>query len=253
MMMGASFCPGCGQAVEPDARFCRNCGHALTATGSAPPTISKSYTEQYGPSASPPPPPTPDAESSRLRPLLIIGGFVLLGVAGAVVASGNLGGGGGTAAVPTPTQQQFITPAPRPTFTLTPTEAPPEPTAAPIVLPSSFAKLSDRDWAKVVKTPDSYIGEGYQLWGCVYQFDAATGLDSFLAQASNAKQEYWFSDGVNAAFTGTESQLADIVEDDVVFMSVMSLGSLSYDTQIGGNTTVPLFEIVKIARKGSCK
>jgi hypothetical protein len=35
--------------------------------------------------------------------------------------------------------------------------------------------------------------------------------------------------------------------------SVVSLGSYSYDTQIGGNTTVPLFQVVKIKlEKGSC-
>jgi hypothetical protein len=35
-------------------------------------------------------------------------------------------------------------------------------------------------------------------------------------------------------------------------MKVLSMGSFSYDTQNGGNTTVPLFQIVSIARRGSC-
>jgi hypothetical protein len=36
-------------------------------------------------------------------------------------------------------------------------------------------------------------------------------------------------------------------------MSVVNLGSYSYDTQIGGNTTVPMFRVIKIKReKGSC-
>ena len=36
-------------------------------------------------------------------------------------------------------------------------------------------------------------------------------------------------------------------------MNVTSLGSFTYDTQIGGNTTGPLFNIEKITRaKGSC-
>jgi hypothetical protein len=46
--------------------------------------------------------------------------------------------------------------------------------------------------------------------------------------------------------------LEDFVEDDMVVMNVTSLGSFSYDTQIGGNTTVPLFTVDKITRKGSC-
>jgi hypothetical protein len=57
---------------------------------------------------------------------------------------------------------------------------------------------------------------------------------------------------VNAFFNGDASRLADFVQDDVVYMKVLSMGSISYDTQNGGNTTVPLFEIVSISRKGSC-
>lgn len=103
-----------------------------------------------------------------------------------------------------------------------------------------------------MKSPDTYIGKTYQVWACITQFDAATGADTFLGQASNKKREYWYSDGDNVLFTGTESQLADFVQDDVVVMNVRSLGSFSYDTQIGGNTTVPWFSVDKITRKGSC-
>ena len=35
-------------------------------------------------------------------------------------------------------------------------------------------------------------------------------------------------------------------------MNVVVLGSYSYDTQVGGNTTVPQFQVNKITRKGSC-
>ena len=54
-------------------------------------------------------------------------------------------------------------------------------------------------------------------------------------------------------FVGDANQLADYVEDDIVAMNVTSLGSYSYDTQIGGSTTVPMFEVDSIKRqKGSC-
>jgi hypothetical protein len=130
----------------------------------------------------------------------------------------------------------------------------PEPTAEPTPRPAkvSYAKLSNRAWAKVVKSPDRYLGKTYQLWACIFQFDAATGDDAFLAQASNKKRAYWFTDGENASFTGDADRLADFVEDDVVVMNVTSLGSYSYDTQAGGNTTVPAFHVEKITRKGSC-
>jgi hypothetical protein len=35
-------------------------------------------------------------------------------------------------------------------------------------------------------------------------------------------------------------------------MRVTTLGSFTYDTQIGGNTTVPWFSVDRISRKGSC-
>ena len=88
--------------------------------------------------------------------------------------------------------------------------------------------------------------------GLHLQFDAATGTDAFLANASNTKQEYWNLYGENASFLGSESKLADFVEGDVVQMKVISPGSYSFDTQAGGNTTVPQFEVRKITHKGSC-
>ena len=74
-----------------------------------------------------------------------------------------------------------------------------------------------------------------------------------LSLASNKKEEYWYLDSENTLFTGDSDRLSDFVKDDVVLMNVTSLGSFSYDTQIGGNTTVPLFSIEKISHKGSCE
>ena len=140
-------------------------------------------------------------------------------------------------------------------------ELTPEPPATPEATPpppapakaTTYAKLTARQWQQIVKTPDNYIGKGYEVWGCISQFDAATGADAFRAQASNAKQEFWYSDADNAFFRGDEARLADFVQDDMVFMHVVSLGSYSYDTQAGGNTTAPLFQVDAISHKGSCK
>lgn len=166
-----------------------------------------------------------------------------------------------TAPTPTPTGEPIAEATDAPDDEATeepdPTDAPettpePDPTATPKPAKVSYAKLSNRAWAKLVKSPDKYLGKTYQIWACITQFDAATGDDSFRGEASNKKRTYWYSDGDNTMFTGNADQLADFVEDDVVVMNVMSLGSLSYDTQAGGNTTVPLFEVVKITHKGSC-
>lgn len=146
------------------------------------------------------------------------------------------------------------TPDPTPEPTPTPTPVPtPKPTPTPTPKPIEYAKLNARGWSQLVKAPDNYLGNGYQIWGCISQFDAATGDDAFLAQTSYAKQEYWYTDGDNVFFYGNADKLAEFVEDDVVFMKVVSLGSFSYDTQAGGNTTVPLFEIKQISLKGSCE
>ena len=129
------------------------------------------------------------------------------------------------------------------------------PSVAPtpeIRLPNSYATLTKRAWQKLVKAPDSYTGKGYKVWACITQFDAATGPDTFRGDASYHKLSSWFS-GDNAFFTGDATQLADYVQGDIVAMSVVGLGSFSYDTQVGGNTTVPAFLVAKIKRlKGSC-
>lgn len=156
-------------------------------------------------------------------------------------------------AVATPTAVPDPTPTATPEPTAEPTAKPTaKPTPEPTPVPISYATINARTWAKVVKSPDNYLGKGYKLWACITQFDAATGADTFLAQASYKSQSYWYLYGENAIFTGDESRLADFVEGDRVAMSVLDLGSFSYDTQIGGNTTVPSFDIVKITRTGSC-
>ena len=155
-------------------------------------------------------------------------------------------------AVPTPLVI-YVTPVPvaatadpTPEATAAPSAKPTaKPTAEPTPKPS-YAKLTSRSWKKLVKSPDDYTGKTYQVWACIFQFDAATGEDSFLGQASYKKLEYWWTDGENASFTGDADRLADFVEDDVVVMNVVAGGSLSYDTQAGGNTTVPFFDIVKL-------
>jgi hypothetical protein len=129
-----------------------------------------------------------------------------------------------------------------------------QPSAKPTPKPTpvAYRALTSRNWALLVKAPGQYTGNRYSVWGCISQFDAATGLDTFRAQASYRNEAYWYTDGTNAIFTGTESQLANFVEGDVVEMSVVAAGSFSYDTQLGGSTTAPEFNVVKIVRRGSC-
>ena len=62
---------------------------------------------------------------------------------------------------------------------------------------------------------------------------------------------YGFFNGENTMLTGNESKLEDFVEGDVFKATVTVVGSFSYDTQIGGNTTVPLLTINSIRRVGN--
>lgn len=101
----------------------------------------------------------------------------------------------------------------------------------------------------VVRDPDAVIGQLFRIAVVVAQFDAATGPCTFRGYYDNEPREYSFEyEGDNAVFTSTEPAcpvLDGIDNDDVVWLTVESTGSISYDTQIGGSTTVPAFEVLR--------
>jgi hypothetical protein len=173
-------------------------------------------------------------------------------ILGSVLIAAVLAGcSGGASSNPTP-QLLATEPAPPAVVEPDPTMEPVV-TPAPAVLPKSYAAPNKRDWAKIVKTPDKYSGKGYKVWACIWQFDAATGEGAFMGYSSYKKQTYWATDADNSAFVGDATKLSDFVEGDIVTMNVMGLGSYSYDTQAGGNTTVPMFQVVSIKQqKGTC-
>jgi hypothetical protein len=140
-----------------------------------------------------------------------------------------------TAAAPSKAAKK---PSPEPTKTTKPAPKKKEPEAQPAV------RVSKRQWAKIVKKPESYKGDQYIIYGQVTQFDSATGDDNFLADTAHRNtMSYGFFDGENTLLTGNAKQLDDLVEDDIFRASVTVLGKMDYDTQIGGNTTVPLLEV----------
>lgn len=121
-------------------------------------------------------------------------------------------------------------------------EPAPEPAPEPAD-PADFAAIGERDWALIAKDPDAHFGEQIVVFARVTQFDSATGKDSFRADAAATSLEYWSLDGTNVLFTGDAQMLGPVVEDDVVKVHATVMGSLSYDTQIGGSTTVPLLAV----------
>jgi len=219
-------CPNCSRPVAADATFCSNCGARLTLTPKAPPVtptdptvVAWAVTAASGSGQAPKP------WWKRWWGIAAIGLAILLilGGIGSVINGGRTQGGAASpgaslavGAVSTPTATvRAVTAEPTEAATPEPTEeATPEPTeeATPEPLPpvkaASYATPSSRQWAQIVKAPDNYLGNGYHIWACITQFDAATGTDSFRAQASYKKQEFWYSDGDNTFFAGDEAQLA---------------------------------------------
>ncbi len=115
----------------------------------------------------------------------------------------------------------------------------------------SYAQLSKRSMAKVIRDPDSYVGKKYVIYGEVTQYDSATGNDDFradVAYKNTATGNYGYFDGENAMITKGAANISDIVEDDIVKMYVTVVGSYSYDTQIGGSTSAPQFKVNIIKR-----
>jgi len=147
------------------------------------------------------------------------------------------------ASLPTPLVV-YVTAPPAPTQAATPQ---PTPTPQPV----GYRELTNRQWAQLVKAPDDHAGDRVVVWGCITQFDAATGPDQFRANATNKRLRYWYQ-GDNSYFAGTGSQLAEFVADDVVRMNVTVLGAYTYETTQGGYITVPSFEVDAIERRGGC-
>jgi hypothetical protein len=118
--------------------------------------------------------------------------------------------------------------------------------------PASYAELSSRDYALIAKDPDAHAGGRYVVYGNITQFDSATGPDAFLARTDAQRHNEWYEYETNTLVVAEDASiLAPVVEDDLVKMYVEVVGSFSYDTQIGGNTTVPQVTVRMIEVIGS--
>ena len=192
----------------------------------------------------------------------IFGGLVILGVIGSFLPDNTVQ----TAdSAPLPNVVTTTTAAPSPEPVVTPTVKPkpaattskpvaPKTTAAP--KPIVYKKLTKREWAKIAKSPDSHAGEAYTVYGVVTQFDSATGDDQFRADVDGVKHapSYGFVDyPTNTLMTNITGDVSELVQDDLFTAKVIVIGSFSYDTQIGGETTVPQLSIISIKVTGSVK
>lgn len=131
-------------------------------------------------------------------------------------------------------------------------ETTPEPPPAPVTPDlSTFTEIDDRSWALIAKDPDSHAGTNVILYGSIMQFDSATGRCSMLIDtAATQKESSWDYEQSVMAYAGDASTVCPVfdplVEDDHVKVWATVRQSFSYDTQIGGNTTVPMVEVWQV-------
>lgn len=225
-------------------------------------------TNQYDPTqpttpppAAPVPPapaPVPKANGGFFKNRAVIGiGALIIGM-----VIGTTAAGGGKAATSTPATQPMtavtVTVSAEPEDTDDPgaTAEPTEEatTDAPAPEKKSYKSLSTRQFKRLAKDPDSYIGKTYIVYGEVTQFDSATGTDTFRADTGGKKLRIsygYVNYDQNSILTGDEKKLKKLVEGDCFSAKVTVLGSYSYDTQAGGNTTVPMFEVDGFSIYGS--
>ncbi|MGC5021242.1 hypothetical protein [Micromonospora sp. DT47] len=196
------------------------------------------------------PEPAMPAKHSNTRAWAVAGValVIALGVGVAVIAASgdDAKPAAGAMASASPSTIAPTTAAPT---TAAPTSAAPSPTKTtppPKPKPPSYKTLTERQWKLIAKNPDAYLGKTYVVYGRVTQFDAATGTDSFRADVAHRRMADEYEYETNTIFNGSESDLDNLVEDDIFRANVTVLGSFSYDTQIGGETTVPMLQVNSI-------
>lgn len=225
------------------------------------PTPPAAPYQQAGQPSAPQPPAPKRGSVLTSKPVIGVAALVVGMALGAGTAGGNKSDTTPQTATVTVTATTVATveateetePADEPTA-----EATDEPTQSAAPPPASAKKdyktLSSRAFKLMAKDPDSYIGKTYVIYGEITQFDSATGTDTFRADTGPKKLRIsygYVNYGQNSMLNGTESKLKKLVEGDCFKAKVTVLGSYSYDTQAGGNTTVPLFQVDSISVYGS--
>lgn len=178
--------------------------------------------------------------------LAILIGLVVLICLGCLGCVGLVTGGdpayvGAPATAPSPA----TTPAPAGKAT----PAAPSPVPEPKADATAYATLTSRQWRKVAKDPDAYSGKNYVVHGIVTQFDAATGPNTFRADLDGVRHDQAYDYETNTVVSARAQLVGDLVEGDEFTASVQVVGGYTYDTQLGGQTTVPELVAFKIKRR----
>ena len=92
--------------------------------------------------------------------------------------------------------------------------------------PSTYQSLSPRDYAVLVKDPDSNKGRKIIVYGVVTQFDAATGKSELRANTAAQPGDHSQNTMIEAH---DPSILANVVQGDAVTMWCQVQGAETYD------------------------
>ncbi|WJV49065.1 hypothetical protein [Streptomyces flavofungini] len=111
---------------------------------------------------------------------------------------------------------------------------------------ATYDDLTAREWALIAKDPDAHVGERYVVYGVVTQADAVTGAELLRADVDGIRHTYAYEYPTNTVLTGDAKAFADVVADDVFVAKVEVLGTITYETQLGGETTVPSLQVDSI-------
>lgn len=116
---------------------------------------------------------------------------------------------------------------------------------AALVNPKTYKAIDKRALAKVVRNPESYVGQKYVIFAQVTQFDSITGGDRFRADVAHKDiRSYGFwTGGENSMVDAGAADLSEVINGDIVKMHVVVSGVESYETTMGATLTVPVFEV----------
>lgn len=118
-----------------------------------------------------------------------------------------------------------------------------EAAAAAKLDPASYERIDDRTFAAIARDPESNKGRKIVIYGLVTQADSVTGNSAFRAETAGGQYWNWYDFDENSMVRVSDpSIISNVLKDDLVEMYVEVKGAMSYNTTIGGKTTVPEFE-----------
>lgn len=210
--------------------------------------------------AGPPPPPAKKNNKPLLIVLAVVGAFVLIGAIGSAFDSGSSDNAASTTTKVAATTYK-LSPQEQAEADRIAAEAKAKRDAEAAAQqeklraqtdPATYEAITVRDWQLIAKNPDAHIGRKVVVYGWVSQFDSATGTDAFRAETSGEQMGASYEYDTNTVIQeGTPGLFSEVVENDLVTMYVEVAGSMSYDTTMGGSTTVPKVDAYIIEVTGS--